>query len=48
MKKIYTTPNLNIVVFDKEDVITTSALETGVQYNGNDWGTSGSWMNGIL
>lgn len=44
MKNIYSTPNMNIVVFSKEDVIRTSTLETGVQYNGDDWGTGGSWM----
>ena len=46
MKNIYSTPDIKIVAFSSEDVIKTSGLETGVQYNSNDWGAGGSWMNG--
>lgn len=45
MKNIYSTTNMKVVVFSAEDVITTSGLETGVQYDGENWGAGGSWMN---
>lgn len=47
MKNIYSTPNMKLVIFSARDVITTSDSEIGVQYNGDNWGTDGSWMDGV-
>lgn len=48
MKNIYITPDMNVLSFATEDVITTSYMEKGVQYSGEDWGTGTSWMNGTI
>jgi len=45
MKKNYIAIEMKIKFFMKQDVVTTSDLETGVPFDDENWGTGGSWMN---
>jgi hypothetical protein len=45
MKKTYIAFEMKIRLLTEEDVITTSNLEKGVVFDGENWGTDGSWMD---
>ena len=45
MKKDYIAFEMRITLLAKEDVVTTSDMEKGVQFDSENWGEGGSWMN---
>jgi len=36
---------MDVITLMAEDIITESITETGVPYDGDNWGTGDSWMN---